>query len=87
MRTLTIDELLARYGAGERDFSQMKIEGRKTLSIKNANLSKANFQASHLYCGFENVDLSGAIFSKANLKAWFRGANLIAHGSLKNIGE
>ncbi|MEJ6482511.1 pentapeptide repeat-containing protein [Nostoc punctiforme UO1] len=60
---ITVEELLSRYAAGERDFSKVIIEDSRERLIRGFDLSNINLEASILI-----IDLSGAILRKANLR-------------------
>ena len=80
---ITIDELLERYAAGERDFTQFKI-GYTDRDLRGVNLSEATFGVRTLeFVGtLKGINLSGANLSGAWLdersieNANLRGANL-----------
>ncbi|MEH1998876.1 MAG: pentapeptide repeat-containing protein [Nostoc sp.] len=60
---ITVEELLSRYAAGERDFTCIAIyESRKGL-LRGVDLSGINLEDSSL-----SVDFSGAILREANFR-------------------
>ncbi|MGD2183802.1 pentapeptide repeat-containing protein [Lusitaniella coriacea] len=67
---MDLEELLYRYTAGERDFSQVDL--RRT-DLRGASLSETNFFQAYL----DEANLNGADLRRANFNgAYLRGANL-----------
>ena len=62
-REITVEELLSRYAAGERDFTNVVIYDSRKGLMSGVDLSGINLEGSYLA-----VDLSGAILSQANLR-------------------
>ncbi|MBN3898502.1 MAG: hypothetical protein HWQ41_25520 [Nostoc sp. NOS(2021)] len=60
---ITVEELLRRYAAGERDFTYVAIDDWREDLPKGVDLSGINLEGSSL-----NVDFSGCIVRKANLR-------------------
>jgi uncharacterized protein YjbI with pentapeptide repeats len=63
-------EILRRYNAGERDFSNLQIESSADSSdpeFRGANLEGADFSHSFILADFSEARLRGAKFS-ANVK-------------------
>lgn len=60
---ITVEELLRRYAALERDFTKVIIEDSRKGLMRSVDLSNINLEGSILI-----VDLSGAILRKANLR-------------------
>jgi hypothetical protein len=82
---MTPEELLARYAAGERDFSGVNLIGvnLEEICLEEVNLQGANLSGTFFF----RSNLRGAIFTNANLERAdlnmtvldetdFRGANL-----------
>jgi uncharacterized protein YjbI with pentapeptide repeats len=63
---MTAEELLARYAAGERDFSGVDLSGcvLEEVCLDEINLERANLQSILIF----RSTLRGAIFSKADLE-------------------
>jgi uncharacterized protein YjbI with pentapeptide repeats len=73
-QTMTVQELLAAYATGERDFSGANLIGANLIgaNLSEANFSEANFSGAYLIgANLSGADLSGANLSGANLS----GAN------------
>jgi len=68
-KVMTVDELLARYATGERDFSGVNLSDRRTeRTLRDVNLSGVDFSKGDLRQGrLERVNLSGANLSEINL--------------------
>ncbi len=67
-KEMTVDELLARYAAGERDFSEIRLSYIPDRILSDVNLSGANFSKGNLgYDRLERVNLSGANLSEVDL--------------------
>ena len=62
-REITVEELLTRYAAGERDFTNIVIDDSREDLLRGIDLSGINLKGSYLA-----VDLSGAVLSQANLR-------------------
>lgn len=60
---ITVEELLSRYAAGERDFTYVVIDDWREDLPRGVDLSGINLDGSYL-C----VDFSGAILRKANFR-------------------
>jgi uncharacterized protein YjbI with pentapeptide repeats len=60
---ITVEELLSRYAAGERDFTKVIIEDSREGLIRGVDLSNIDLEGSILI-----IDLSGAILRRANLR-------------------
>jgi uncharacterized protein YjbI with pentapeptide repeats len=60
---ITVEELLNRYTAGERDFSGIYIRDSREGLMRGIDLSGINLENSSL-----SVDFSGAILKKANFR-------------------
>ena len=60
---ITVEELLSRYAAGERDFTYVVIDDWREDLPRGVDLSGINLEGSYL-C----VDFSGAILRKANFR-------------------
>lgn len=75
-RIMTVEELLERYAAGERDFSgvdlsDVNLSGADLLHINlsGANLSRANLVGARLYgADIRQCNLSGADLRNADLR-------------------
>lgn len=63
IRKITVEELLSRYAAGERDFTNVYIRARREGLMSGVDLSGINLEGSSLA-----VDFSGAILRKANFR-------------------
>lgn len=74
MNNISADLLLARYAAGERDFSGVRISYDEVF--QDADLTGISFQGADLNCRFENVSLANANFSKSGLSATFINVDL-----------
>lgn len=59
---ITVEELLRRYAAGERDFTKVYIRDSREGLMKGIDLSGINLEGSSL-----SFDFSGAILRKAKL--------------------
>ncbi|QHG19744.1 MULTISPECIES: pentapeptide repeat-containing protein [unclassified Nostoc] len=68
---ITVEELLSRYAAGERDFSKVIIEDSREGLLRGLDLSNINLEASILI-----IDLSGAILRNDLDNADFSEVNL-----------
>jgi uncharacterized protein YjbI with pentapeptide repeats len=68
-KVMTVDELLARYAAGERDFSEIRLSDDVIdQTLRDVNLSGANFSKGDLReAWLERVNLSDANLSGVNL--------------------
>ncbi len=67
-KVMTVDELLTRYAAGERDFSEIRLSYIPDRTLEDVNLSGANFNKGSLgHDRLERVNLSGANLSDVNL--------------------
>jgi uncharacterized protein YjbI with pentapeptide repeats len=60
---ITVEELLSRYAAGERDFTYVVIDNSREGLFRGIDLSDINLEGSSI-----GVDLSGAILRKANFR-------------------
>lgn len=67
---ITVEELLSRYAAGERDFTKVYIRDSREGLMRGADLSGINLEGSSLW-----VDFSGAILRKANFRYTVWGDN------------
>ena len=85
MRKMTIDRLLERYAAGERDFRGIKFSTRgKIRNLENVNLSGTDFRYSSLESitfftriNLSKSDLRGLVLEQSNFEeANFSGADL-----------
>lgn len=67
---ITVEELLRRYAAGERDFTNIAIRDSREGLLRGVDLSGINLEGSAL-----SFDLSGAILRKTNLRntVWYCG--------------
>lgn len=61
---ITVEELLTRYTAGERDFIYVVIDDWREDLPKGIDLSGINLEGSVL-----NIDFSGSIVRRANLRS------------------
>lgn len=80
------DELLQRYGSGERDFSDADLSWEDLsganlcqIILVNANLNEANLSNTNL----SNTDLMGADLRKANLKEADLSGALLSQANLE----
>jgi uncharacterized protein YjbI with pentapeptide repeats len=80
---MTVNELLARYAAGERNFSEIRLSYIPDRTLREVNLSRANFSKGELgHDRLEKVNLSRANLSEVDLSFTgfincdFSGANL-----------
>ena len=72
---ITVEELLRRYAAGERDFVDICVPDGSDLS--GVDLRGANFMGAKLGKAYETTNLSGANLSGTNLRyAWLISSNL-----------
>ena len=62
-REITVEELLSKYAAGERDFTNVVIYDSRKGLMSGVDFSSINLEGSYLA-----VDLSGTILSQANLR-------------------
>jgi uncharacterized protein YjbI with pentapeptide repeats len=60
---ITVEELLSRYAAGERDFIKVSIYDSRKGLLRSVDLSGINLEGSAL-----SFDLSGAILREANFR-------------------
>ncbi|GAA6615215.1 pentapeptide repeat-containing protein [Scytonema sp. NUACC26] len=60
---ITVEELLRRYAAGERDFTYIVIDDSREGLFRGIDLSDINLEGSSI-----GVDFSGAILRKANFR-------------------
>lgn len=63
-REITVEELLIRYAAGERNFTNVVIDDWREGLLRGVDLSGINLEGSFL-----DVDFSGAIVRRANLRS------------------
>ena len=67
--TVTSDEILRRYLAGERDFSGLEIEdSADSAAFRGAVLDEADFSHSFIVADFQGASLRHARFTRANVK-------------------
>ena len=70
----TIEELLAAYANGQREFEDLDMEGG---SVQGYDLTGIEFRYSCFYLDFRDANLTNAKFIDCNIKTTdFRGANL-----------
>lgn len=63
MKSVTVEELLSRYKAEDREFKKLNLQGK---SFKHLNLSGADFSGCDIRgCDFSGCDLSNAKFEQA----------------------
>lgn len=68
-RIVPSDEVLRRYGDGERDFSSLHIEDLDGATpLRGALLDGATFTGTFMVADFEGASLRGARLDGANLK-------------------
>jgi uncharacterized protein YjbI with pentapeptide repeats len=60
---ITVEELLSRYAAGERDFTCIAIDDSREGLLRGVDLSGINLEDSAL-----SVDFSGSILREANFR-------------------
>ncbi len=70
------EELLRRYQNGERDFTQVALDGGN-YDLRGVTLAGANFSGTFITADFRGANLQAASFAKANVKTCdFRHADL-----------
>ncbi|MEH2377101.1 pentapeptide repeat-containing protein [Nostoc sp.] len=62
-QSITVEELLSRYAAGERDFTYVAIYDWREDLLRGVDLSGINLEGSAL-----SVDFTGAILREANFR-------------------
>lgn len=73
---ISIQQILARYAGGERDFTALDLDGQ-TYDFSGATLRDADFSRCFLVASFRDADLRNAMFLHCNVKTCdFGGANL-----------
>jgi len=74
---IKVEELLQRYAAGERDFSNIRLSDRGANLLYGCNLSGINLSGSRIGAYLADTDLSGANLSGVSMpETTFDRANL-----------
>ena len=75
---VTSGEVVRRYLAGERDFSELEIEdAANSTAFRRASLDGADFTRTFIVADFSGASLRGVRFIEANVKTCsFAGADL-----------
>ena len=71
MKTMTAEELLTRYAAGERDFQHANLAGENLYGVhlSEANLADADLTDTDLYgANLAGANLAGANLARADLR-------------------